>query len=172
MDRIVYGLVFTFIIGIVIVYFAMNTVSYDSFDDAIKKTSNGGRIITTFDFDKGTFTFINNSHIKYEYYYLQDKKWYNKGLIYKKTYEIEDKYHVIVYYVKKNEISFIQVESEKELSNLTDTLNTEFKRIDLRKKETVYFGGNYKRLPDDYRLYINDKEYLLKEYNSLFKLFS
>ncbi len=169
---LVITLVLVFMFGMMIVYFQQHKVSYASLDYAIQRTSNGGKAAAKFDFDKGTFVFIKGSRKKYDYFYLQDKRWYNKGMIRETNFNIEKKYEVTVYYVPENKLSFIKVESEKELSNIGDSINTEFKLLSTSKNKSFFFGGTYKELPDEYMIYINDKEYLLKEYNGLFKMYS
>ena len=164
---VVFFMLITFII-----FQCTYTASYASLEQAVKRSSYGGQIKASYDFDKGTFVLIKDSITKkYDYYYLRNKKWYNQGFVSKKNYSIEGKYKVTVYYVKKNKISFIQVESKEELSNLNDSMNTLFTEIYLNDKETCFIGGTYKNIPDDYKIIINDKEYWLKEYNTLFKLF-
>ena len=165
-------LILIFIIGMAFTYQYTYTPSYSSLKEAVEKSSNGGKIATSFDFDKGSFVFIKNSAKKYDYYYLKEKKWYNKGIIYTKKYEIENQYTVTVYYVQRNKLSFIKVESKEELGNLYDSLDTTFQELKISKNNKFFFGGTYKQLPDEYRITINDQEYWLKEYNSLFKLFT
>ncbi|MBP5678953.1 MAG: hypothetical protein J6X28_03915 [Bacilli bacterium] len=169
--KIVQILVIIFVIGTVFAYIEAYTPSYSSLEQAVKKSSNGGKIAARYDFDKGSFIFIKGSNKKYGYYFVEDKKWYHKGFIYVNEYNIEGKYKVTVYYVQRRKLSFIKVESEKELENLNDSLNTSFQELKISRKNKFFFGGTYKQLPSDYNIIINDKEYLLKEYNNLFRLF-
>ena len=157
-------------LGMIWAYFAFYTKSYPSLEYAIQRTTNGGKVTASYEFDKGVFVYLKNTSKKYEYYYVLDKRWYNKGLIRETKFKIENKYTVTIYNVPENKIAFIRIDSKKELSNLTDSLNTEFTELSTDKKNKFFFGGTYKEIPEEYTIYINDKEYLLKDYNSFFNL--
>ena len=165
-------LLIIFMIGIVYVYYQSHTVSYASLDYAIQKTTNGGQVLAKYDFDKGVFTFIKNSRKKYDYYYLINKRWYNKGRIRETKYKIEKEYTVTIYYVPVNKITFIRVDSYHELSNIKDSIDTEFQQLITKDGDSFFFGGTFKEIPDDYTIYLDDNKYLLKEYNGLFEMYS
>ena len=168
-------LIVVFIIGTIIAYFYTYTPSYSSLESAIKITSRDGKATAKMKFDNGYFVFFKNAPMKYDYFYVKDKKWYNKGMISEKNYNIENRYQVTIYYVQRNKLSFIQVQDKnkntKRLKGLKDSFDSKFVELSTSKNNSFYFAGCYELIPDEYTLTINQREYLLKEYNQLFKLF-
>lgn len=169
-QKIVIIILVLFAIGTIALFYYRNTKTYPSLNKAIEEVGLGGKEVESYDFSNGTFIFYEDGPIEYEYFYVENKIWYNKGLIYEKKYYIKDLYEVTLYYLPRNEISFIRVDTNEPLTTLKDSLGTEFTTLQINKK-TFYFAGVQGRIPDQYILNINEEQYLVKEYNSLFKLY-
>lgn len=170
-NKIVLVIISIFIIGTIIGFIHQYTATYPSLKDAIKTVGMGGKEAASYDFDNGTFVFFKNSPIKYDFFYVKDKVWYNKGFIYTKEYSINHEYEITIYYLPTNKISFVKVEGKKEITTLKDSMGTEFTILSTDKDKEFYFGGITKKIPENYTMNINEEQYLVKEYNSLFKLF-
>ena len=156
-----------FMVTTVILYNGKFTPNYTSLEEAVKETTKGGKIELSYEYETGTFVFIKKGNKDlYNYYYKKDNKWYKGSSIKTKKYNINDDYYVQTYYIKKQNYYFIKVNSgAKEIESLSDSMETEFKKMNLSDKNEIYFGDTQKDLTRDYTITINKEEFYLRDYD-------
>lgn len=162
-----------FIVGTILAFNYHYNPSFGSLSSAVEHYSKGGEIDQIYELEKGSFVFIKKSKAReYGYFYEDNNEWKYNQFIKEKTYQLADGLELSIIQIDGVERSLIKVESKNEIKSISDNLGTDYKKIELAKKNNIYFGENIRKISKYYTIYINNKEYKVtnKKYmDSLFQ---